>query len=83
MRCPYKVRVRKTGFDCINEGLLSVSQDIDRGMTALDLLLRYCFISFIAIRPSKRSITDLTRGNLFGVHLNGVPLYSTAVSLSA
>ena len=53
--------VLKAGFDCINEGLLSVFPDIDRGMTALDLLLRYCFISFIAICLSKRSITDLNK----------------------
>ena len=61
MRCPYKVGVCKAGFDCINERLLSVSQDIDRGMTALDLFLRYCFISFIAICLSKTSITDLNK----------------------
>ena len=66
MRCPYKVGVRKTGFDCINEGLLSVSQDIDCGMTALDLLLRYCFISFMTICPSKRSITDLNKRKSLG-----------------
>ena len=60
MRCPYKVGVRKAGFDCINERLLSVSQDIaiDRGMTSLDLLLRYYFISFIAICLSKTSIIE-------------------------
>ena len=61
MRCPYKAGVHKAGFDCINERLLSVSPDIDRRMTALDLLLRYCFISFIAICLSKRSITDLNK----------------------
>ena len=44
MRCPYKVGDLKAAVDCVNERLLSVSPDKDRGMTALDLLLRYCFI---------------------------------------
>ena len=57
MRCLYKVGVRKAGFDCINECFPGHRPRND----SFGLLPRYCFISFIAICPSKRSITDLNK----------------------